>query len=98
MSPGLTASDGLAITALGQFAGRDDRLDAFFQVDKRAEGNQAGDFHLDDIADVVLLADLRPGVGQDLAQAEADAALIQLQLQDHDIQFLAVFAGLRSDA
>ena len=45
---------------------------------------------LDRIVDLVLLGDERPRIGKDLAHSEADPAVVEVEPQDHDLDFLAV--------
>ncbi len=58
------------------------------QAGERAELGQAGNGALDQLADLVLLNVLGPGVALQLAQGEADALLLFVDADDLDLDFL----------
>ena len=67
----------------------DQAFDAGFEFDERAVGHEVDDLALDLRADGVLGLDVVPRIGQLLLEAEADAFLFAVDVEHHDVDFLA---------
>src|SRR5579885_2045964 len=86
----------LAIVLDGVFAGlvpvdvgeMDHAVDIAGQADEQAELGDVADFALDNAADRVLFGEGLPRVRHDLLQAEADAALLRVDVEHHDFDLL----------
>src|SRR5664280_2160811 len=73
----------------GKLGDVDETFDTGFELHKCAIGHQVDDLAADLGADGVLGFDLVPGVGHFLFQAQADAFLFAIDVQDHDVDVLA---------
>ena len=67
----------------------------FFDFDERSEISQVSNRTLDASTGLVFVRELLPGVGLDLLQAEADAALAGIHLEHHGFDFIAHVQDLR---
>ena len=67
----------------------DHAVDVAVEADEQAELGLVLDLALDDRADRVLLGEGLPRIGQRLLEAERDAALHRIDLEDHHLDFLA---------
>jgi hypothetical protein len=79
----------LARHAPGDVRHVDHAVDVAVEADEQAELGGVLDFALDLAADRVLLGEVVPRVGLGLLEAEADAALLAVDLEDLDLDFLA---------
>ena len=80
------ASDALGPGELGDV---DEAFDAFLELDERAVGNEIGDLALDVGANGEALLDLVPRILLGLLEAEGDALLLLVDIEDLDFEFLA---------
>ena len=62
----------------------DEALDAVADLDEGAEGHELGDPAVDELADVVRARELLPGVGLGRLEREADALLVEVDVEDLD--------------
>ena len=74
--------------AHGQFLIRNNRLHAFFELDKCAERHESGYLALNDVANVIALADALPRIGKDLAHPERQAPVLQVHLEHHHLDLV----------
>jgi hypothetical protein len=73
-------------------------VDAGSQADEHAEVGDRLDRALDLVAALGVLRELFPRVGLALLHAQADAALVFVDFQDHDFDFVAQLHDLGSGA
>ena len=87
---GLSTSDGLGdALGPGQFGDVDQAFDAGLEFHERAVGHEVDDLALDLGADGILRFDVVPRIGQLLLEAEADALLLVVDVEDDDVEVLA---------
>ena len=73
----------------------DEAVKTFFDFNERAEFGDVANFSGDDGADGILFRDEQPRIGLRLLDAERDAPLAGLDVQDDDVDFVADFEELR---
>ena len=73
----------------GQFGDMDEAFDAGFEFHKRAVGHEVDDLALDLRADREFAFDAGPGILHLLLEAEADAFLVLVHVEHHDVNVLA---------
>ncbi len=73
----------------------DESVDAILELDERAEGRDLGDLALDDRADGVLRRDLAPRIRLRLLEAERNALLLRVHVEDDRLDLLALLEALR---
>src|SRR5579859_815529 len=73
----------------------DEAVKAFFDFHEGAELRDVADFSCDNGADGILFGNENPGIGERLLDAERDAAVAGLDVQDDDVDFFADFKKLR---
>ena len=69
-------------------------VEAFFDFDEGAEFGDVANFAGDDGADGIFFGDEQPGIGERLLDAEGDAAVAGLDVEDDDVDFFADFEKL----
>ena len=84
----------------GEFGDMDEAFDTGFDFDEGAVRNEVDDFAFDLRADRILGFDLVPRIGELLLEAEADAFLLAIDVEDDDIEVLTDFEdfGRMTDA
>ncbi len=75
----------------GHFGDVDEAFDALLDLDERAVGHDVDHMALDGGADGVLGLDVVPGVRGLLLEAEGDALLGEVDVEDHDLDLLSDF-------
>src|SRR5262249_40176777 len=70
------------------FGGVNEAFDALFELDERAVIHNADNFALELAACGILLIGVDPGILHQLLEAERNALLVLIELQDHHIEFL----------
>ena len=73
----------------GQLGDVHEALDAGLDLDEGAVGHEVDDLALDLGPDGILLVDVVPGVGGLLLEAQGDALLLAVHVQDDDVELLA---------
>src|SRR5579859_6162446 len=73
----------------------DESVKAFFDFHEGAELRDVADFSCDNGADGILFGNENPGIGERLLDAERDAAVAGLDVQDDDVDFFSDFKKLR---
>ncbi len=73
----------------------DEAVKAVLDFDEGAEFGDVADFAGDDRADGIFFGGEQPGIGQRLLDAERDAAVAGLDVQDDDVNFFADFEEFR---
>jgi hypothetical protein len=73
----------------------DQPLDAVLDARERAEVGELGDLAADELADLVLVADLAPRLGLGPLEREGDLALLRVDPEDEDLDLLADPQDLR---
>src|SRR5208282_3385137 len=68
---------------------------AFFDFNESAELRDVADFAGDDSAHGIFFRHEQPGIGQRLLDAQRNAAITGLDVQNHDVDFFADFGDLR---
>ena len=82
--------DGLLARAVPVEVGQvDHAVDVAVEADEQAELGHVLDLALDQRADRMLVGEGLPRIGQRLLEAERDAALLRVDLEDHHLDFLA---------
>ena len=85
----VVANGGFAGFVPGQVGQVHQAVDAGSQADEHAEVGDRLDRALDAVAALGVLREFLPGVGLALLHAQADAALVFVDLEDHDFDFVA---------
>ena len=87
---------GRTADALGpaEFGNVDESLNAVLELHESAVGHKVRDLALDLLADREALIDALPGIGLELLEAEADALLVLVDLEDHHGKAVAGLDGL----
>src|SRR5690606_6234121 len=73
----------------------DHAVDALFDADEHAVIGERADLALDDVARVVLLGEDGPGIGLELLEAEGDALVLRVDVEDDGLDLLAELEDLR---
>ncbi len=79
----------------GKFRDVNQALDAGFEFDERAIGNEVDDPAFDASGDGVFGFDLVPRVGEFLFEAETDALFLEVDVKDDDVDILAYLQNIR---
>src|SRR5256885_1919424 len=70
-------------------------INVMLQADKRAEARQLRDFAADEITDLVILVDVRPGVFGKLFDPDRNALVALVDFQHHGLHFVAFLEDFR---
>ncbi len=81
----------------GEFGDVHETFDTGFEFDERAVGHEVDDLAFDLLADRVLGFDLFPRIGELLLEAEADAFLFAVDVENHDVDVLADLENFARD-
>ena len=84
---------GALAPSAGKLGVRYDALDAAVQANEGSKGHDARDGAVNDLADLVALGDILPGVGENLLQPQGDAVLLSVEAEDHHVDLLADLDG-----
>src|SRR5581483_3557430 len=79
----------------GKFGDVDEAFDTGLEFHERAVGNEVDDLALDFGADGILGFDVVPRIGELLLEAEADAFLFFIDIENHDVDVLADLEDFR---
>ena len=80
--------------AVGNLRDVDETIDAIFELDKRAEGSDLRNLALDDGTDRELLGDIVPRILLSLLEAERDALLLRIDVENDRLDFLTLLEAL----
>ncbi len=81
----------------GELGDVDEAFDAGLEFDERAVGHELGDLALDLVTDRELPLDVFPWIVGHLLEAEGDALLLAVDVEDDDIHGLADVQAVRKD-
>ena len=93
----LAVEVGRVVDALGPAEVRlvDHAVDAILDADEHAVVGDGADAALNDVARVVLLREDRPRIGLELLEAEADALVLRVEVENDRLHLLAHLEHLR---